>query len=232
MIASTLHQTPNGPFWLPDTPNCGTRRDILAGKYDRYPVDILKPYIRPGSVVIDAGSNFGQLTVLFAELVGPTGHVYSIEANPDVYEVLLKNIEVRSCQNVTPILAAVWATADQTMKFPKADLNHQYYKSYANWGLSLESPLGYHEVPSYALDALADQDVSAIKIDTQGSDLQAMRGGRRLIAQHRPAILYEFEHGMSPQLGCPWPEYPKFVEEIGYHTIGRFGANNYLIVPK
>lgn len=47
--------------------------------------------IAPGDVVVEAGAYLGYYSMYFCKQVGPTGHVYGIELQPDCYEVLDKN---------------------------------------------------------------------------------------------------------------------------------------------
>src|SRR5581483_5730023 len=49
--------------------------------------------VRPGDVVIDVGANYGWFTTLFAQAVGPTGHVYAFEPVPATYERLLEHLD-------------------------------------------------------------------------------------------------------------------------------------------
>mgnify|MGYP003387112476 CR=1 FL=1 len=47
-------------------------------------------YLEPGNVVIDAGANIGYYTLLSAERVGESGHVYAVEAHSKIYSYLKK----------------------------------------------------------------------------------------------------------------------------------------------
>jgi FkbM family methyltransferase len=58
-------------------------------------------------VVLDIGANIGYFTLLFARIVGPTGSVYAFEPEPRNFELLSKNVEINSYQNVTLVPKAV-----------------------------------------------------------------------------------------------------------------------------
>jgi len=232
MIPSTFFKTATGNYWLPDTPNCGTCRIIKSGKvYDQYVIDTLEPYIRPGSTVIDLGACFGQMSVMFSKLVGPDGLVIAVEANPDVYEIMEANVRENS-PNIRPVHAAAWHVSGETLEFPKANMDDLLYPSYACWGLSMQSPLGHYDVPTMAIDDLDVWDVSAIKIDVQGADLHAMQGGQRIMKECHPAVLFEYESGMSGNLGHGWRCYGQFIESVDYETKARLAGSNFLILPK
>ncbi len=42
-------------------------------------MDLLADVLQPGAKVLDIGSGSGYMSACFAELVGPTGHVYGID---------------------------------------------------------------------------------------------------------------------------------------------------------
>lgn len=62
-----------------------------------YPKDLAMIVIRcgvhPGSRVFEAGTGSGAATATFAALVGPGGHVYSYDVNPEFQETARKNLE-------------------------------------------------------------------------------------------------------------------------------------------
>ena len=62
-----------------------------------YPKDIamivIRCGIRPGTRVFEAGTGSGAATAIFASLVGPAGHVYSYDVNPEFQEVARKNLD-------------------------------------------------------------------------------------------------------------------------------------------
>ncbi len=62
--------------------------------------------IGTGDVVIDVGGGIGEECYLLSELVGPEGIVLSIEAHPNTYRLLQKNIVDNRLSNVEAIHAA------------------------------------------------------------------------------------------------------------------------------
>ena len=53
-------------------------------KWPREPefMEIIQDEVREGMVAFDLGANIGYVTLILAELVGPSGHVYAVEPNP------------------------------------------------------------------------------------------------------------------------------------------------------
>jgi FkbM family methyltransferase len=71
---------------------------------------------RSGDIVFDVGAGIGAETLLFSRLVGPSGHVVSLEAHPRTYQRLSSLCEVNRLTNVTPLqVAAADADAEVTL---------------------------------------------------------------------------------------------------------------------
>jgi hypothetical protein len=75
----TLHTTTTGRYYLPtDAVNDGIRFAIINNKIFDEPVyAVAKRYIKPGTIVFDVGSNFGQMAVLFSRLANGGGSMHS-----------------------------------------------------------------------------------------------------------------------------------------------------------
>ncbi len=67
----------------------------------------LERRLRPGSLFVDVGSNFGYYSLLAAKLVGAAGDVVAIEASPSIFQRLCSNIERNGLTNVRCVNAAV-----------------------------------------------------------------------------------------------------------------------------
>src|ERR1041385_3796924 len=63
--------------------------------------------ITHGSVVADIGAGVGYFTWRLAEAVGPTGKVYASDIQPEMIQMLRKNMKDRGLTNVEPVLGKV-----------------------------------------------------------------------------------------------------------------------------
>lgn len=157
--------------------------------------------VRPGMTVFDVGANKGQMTLLFASLVGPTGHVVAVEAAPAEFASLSRNISLNQFPHVQPIHAAA---ADSN-----GELTFTYAPERPTQGKLLEVERTYSNpdskqfpVRAVTLDTLVagHRAPDVIKIDVEGAAASVLRGARQLIAAHRPAIYVEL-HGPEEQAG-------------------------------
>jgi tRNA (adenine57-N1/adenine58-N1)-methyltransferase len=71
-------------------------RDLKRTTQIIYPKDagyiLMKMRIIPGCRVVEAGTGSGGLTLILAQAVGPTGHVYSYEARAEMQELARVNL--------------------------------------------------------------------------------------------------------------------------------------------
>lgn len=63
--------------------------------------------IHQGQVVADIGAGVGYFTWRLAEIVGPSGKVYANDIQPEMIQLLKKNIKDRGLTNVEPVLGGI-----------------------------------------------------------------------------------------------------------------------------
>jgi SAM-dependent methyltransferase len=68
-------------------------------------LDLLQ--IAKGSTAADIGAGAGYITWRLAERVGPTGKVYANDIQPEMLDLLRRNMRERKLENVEPVLGAV-----------------------------------------------------------------------------------------------------------------------------
>jgi SAM-dependent methyltransferase len=61
--------------------------------------------LRRGQVIAEVGSGPGYFTPRLARAVGPSGHVYALDPEPAVLDVMRKRVKKAGVRNVTPVLS-------------------------------------------------------------------------------------------------------------------------------
>lgn len=227
-----LHNTKTGKYFLPSD----AKQDVIANTiinnriFDEDVVVCAEKYIVPGSAVLDVGTNFGQMSILFSKMVGSAGSVYSFEADNFVFEILKKNIEVNSCSNVIPVYGAVHDVPDSILNFPEQDFKR--FGTYGSYGIDYINKTG-RKVPTITIDSIdINKKISFMKIDIQGGDLNALRGAKNTIKNHKMPVLFEYEYQFQDELMLNFQDYVDFVQEIEYKFQRVIGGHNFLILPK
>jgi len=238
-IPTKLYKTKTGNFYLPtNTPNCviciEIQRDLV---YDPAVFNAVMEYLRPGSVVIDLGACFGQMSVLWAkELKESGGWVYAVEADKPVFDILVQNIQANECHNIWPLHRAAWHVSDQQLVFPEPTIDpHSTIPTpaitYGSWRIDPGATVG-PRVQSLVIDKLGLDNVSIIKSDLQGADLLALYGCRDTLKRTDAHVVFEIEHNSKEVFGTSKQDYLDFLESIGYEVIKKIGSNNYLAGPR
>jgi FkbM family methyltransferase len=225
-------ETPIGNYYLPnDAPNDIVINSMKNGIYfEREIIRIAEQYIKTNTVVLDVGSNFGQMSIYFSKLTGSNGKVYAFEADDYIFEVLSKNIEANKCNNIQPVFGAVYDVEDKIFHFPKQDFVK--YGAYGSYGLAPKSDTG-REVKSLTIDSLCiEEPVSFMKIDIQGSDLFALKGAENTIKKNKMPIIFEFEQQFQQDFNTTFQDYVEFVDHISYKFAEIVNDINYVILPR
>jgi FkbM family methyltransferase len=143
----------------------------------------LRRVCRPGSTAIDLGAHIGLYTVLLSRYVGETGCVVAFEPMPETRSALQRTLALNRCRNVQVRHEAV---ADASGRRLFYDTGNEV--SNENSLVPLEQATAVLEVPMVSLDGLQLDDVSCLKVDVEGAELDVLEGARELIARWQPVI--------------------------------------------
>lgn len=134
-------ETPHGVFFIPRL-----RTDVIANtirKGDIFEPQIVRAaerYVRPGTCVLDLGANFGQMSLVFARMVGNSGRVIAIEADEYIHGLLQKNIEANGKANVRAILGAVYDQPGKRLFYPVPDFRR--FGAFGSYGIDPKASAG------------------------------------------------------------------------------------------
>lgn|SRR5450759_5225358 len=161
-------------------------------------VDFFKKFIKKGDLVIDIGANVGDTTVLMALAAGNTGITIGFEPNPYVFKILEKNASLnKGKQNIVPLPYAITVKEEE----------FYYISSEASFGNGGISPtknskhgkfIFPDKIKGINLEELLEMkykdklnNLSFIKIDTEGYDKEIIKSISGLIDKYKPAIVAE-----------------------------------------
>ena len=203
-----LSRWPAAPFWarLPDDLGglyfrCNLRDHIMrevcfTGRYEPQETALLTHLLRDGMTFVDVGANWGYFSLVGSHLVGPSGRVVSVEADPRARAALRSNIE-RNGLTTIDLLEVAASDRHGTLRL-------QEYAEGAsdsgNYGLTSTTTIieggRRFEVAARPLDDALDEAgvdrVDVLKMDIEGGEALALRGlERRLSAGHISQIVLE-----------------------------------------
>lgn len=202
---------------------------LLNGQtFERMTVAALRFLVKPGDVVVDGGANIGYFTLLLARLVGPSGQVFAFEPDPRSFELLRRNVEANGYDNVVLSDKALGRVAGRAKIYLNAkNRGDNRLMAVAGW----ESVA----VEVTTLDAAVSSAVSFIKLDLQGSEVEALEGAKRLLANPSISVACELcpeglvGAGTSPEaLFAVLASFPLFLPDERLHVIQEAGAEQLL----
>ncbi len=229
----SFYETETGNYYLPtDATQDIIANTIIANKiFEQDVVDLATKHIKKGTCVLDVGSNFGQMSILFSNLVGEEGIIHSFEADDWVFEIFEKNIKANNKEGkIIPHFGAVHNIDGETLYFPIQDFDR--FGTYGSYGIDYNVKQG-REVKSITIDSLdIKETISFMKVDIQGGDLQALQGAVKTINKNRMPILFEYEYHFEEEYNLCFQDYVDFVQSIDYKFYKNINGHNYLIIPR
>jgi FkbM family methyltransferase len=156
------------------------------GEFSEGEVELLRQVVRPGAIVVEAGANIGSHTVPLSKFVGPTGHVYAIEPQRIVFQLLCANLALNSLTNVTALWAAV---GDQVGQLFVPVIDYSQANNFG--GLGLESRTSGEQVPVVMVDRLGLPRLDLLKADVEGMEQAVLMGARETIERCHPLLYVE-----------------------------------------
>jgi FkbM family methyltransferase len=157
---------------------------------------VIRHLVKPGDSVIDIGANIGVYTKILSELVGPKGHVYSIEPFPATFEILCYNVRKLRLDNVEPVNIAI-SDSDGivTMALPYDSSGAEtHYRASIIINPVEQAKIETANVQAATIDSrfLSESGtISFIKCDVEGHEPACIRGAAKFLAQSQAAWLIE-----------------------------------------
>jgi FkbM family methyltransferase len=167
-----------------------------AKAYEAQYVEALRKIIKQDQTVFDIGANIGFYSVLFSGWVGPNGRVIAYEPDPDNLKLLRRNLELNNCRNVVVRPVALAAQSGNEI-FSIDPVTHMtgHLGAGATYAATIfgNSKENLISVPTSTLDEEVTRfgAPDIIKMDIEGGEYDALRGGAALLQTDRPIIVSE-----------------------------------------
>jgi len=191
-----------------------TQIDAVKAVIENSHATVGVPLDRSGAF-IDVGANIGFYSISLARYFAAT---YAFEVNPITFRILEANVHLSDVQNVQ---CACLGMSDQTgtteVHLPKgghlgwASLDPGRHKSAA-----VPVPARLDTLDNYLSSLRVQPEISLIKIDVEGHELQVLRGARRTLTEGNPVVLFEVIEGdagrecISMLRGCGYSDFFRF----------------------
>jgi FkbM family methyltransferase len=175
--------------------------------------DEIEEYFNPkdGEIIVDVGAHIGHYTIISSKRVGPNGKVIAIEAHPDNFEMLNRNIKLNKLTNIIPLNYAVYSKETKLKLYlPDEELGYTMHHStmlnYVSTKYKIETEGKYVEVNANTLDNLlfqqqqkqngiSHENINWIKIDVEGAEFEVLKGATSILSKSKDIALLIEVHG-------------------------------------
>jgi FkbM family methyltransferase len=147
---------------------------------------------------IDVGAHVGRYSIMAAKRIGSLGRVIAIEAHPETFELLNKNIKLNGLANVTTINAVATSEKGKVKLFlPGQDSGLTVYNTIM---INRAKPTeNFLEVEANTLDNILSEysmhRVNYLKIDVEGAELEVLKGAVNTLSSNKDLTLLIEVHG-------------------------------------
>lgn len=192
-------------------------------------VDRFVPYIQDGFTILDIGAQSGCFSLVAKYYPNTVWH--SFEPDPSNYSLLLDNLNLNQINNVNPHQVAL------SDKVGTATLKVcNFHRGLNTLGenlirFSTENSIN-QIVETNTIDNLfLNEKIDLIKMDTEGSEYDIIKGGIQTIKKYKPKILLEYNQDNLNQFGKKTNDVDELLEEIDY-KISWIYTENIFIEPR
>jgi FkbM family methyltransferase len=181
----------------------------------------LDRFIHPGDICLDVGANLGSYSFFMSHLVGKNGAIYAFEPVRSTFEGLQTFIARGKLTNVQPLNMGLSDQAGRSRIFvPRIDGVPGHGR--ATLAQQTDGVAGEcEEVKVTTLDDFCANanlpHIDFVKIDIEGAELLALRGGVKTVCQHRPVLLLEIEGEHTREFGYQPMDLIQHLRDQGYH---------------
>lgn len=187
--------TPDGDYWVPTGSGVKHLCNILSEqRLHTYGQD--NEGVRRSDVVIDCGANVGVFTRAAVRLGAKL--VVAVEPSPDNLECLYRNLEKEiAAGKVVVCDAGLWN--EPSRRQIRVALQSCGEDTFVG---APDNSVGGPEIPMTTVDAIVSQyglaQVDFMKMDIEGSEVNALAGAVRTLANYKPRVVVEVDHTDDP----------------------------------
>jgi len=188
--------------------------------------NIISKHIPQKRVAVDAGCHYG----FFTRFLGTQfGTVHAFDFANDIYQCFETNMQKFNCTNVIRHPYGLGET-------DKDVATNDWFARHGRRG-----PLGNHINPNSnekkykikSFDSLGITDVDLMMIDTEGYELNVLKGAEQTIKEYKPVLVLEFHNrNLTQKFGYSLHDLKQYVENLGYRSVGYINKVDQVFVSE
>ena len=174
---------------------------ILDGVWERWVEHAVLSLLKPGSIVVEIGSNMGYHTLHMCQAIGAEGRLHAFEANPVLFPLLQASVEMNGYASRTSLYNHAVLDAPREVAFQYTPAHVGSANIVAN---QPETDSTVIRVRGVCLDEMLAHvpRVDMLRMDAEGSEPLIAKGARKLIERSPEiAIISEWSIPMMAPRG-------------------------------
>lgn len=186
-----------------------SRSLILFGTREVDHKIILEMVLKPGMTVFDIGANLGYYVLMEMKLIGPSGRMIAVEPSQSNIDLLKKNLELNSYQDIPVVAGAVSDKSGKRELFLSHQSNLNTFHTIGSGAKHLSGQTV--NVRTYTVPELAQiyGKPDLIRMDVEGHEVEVFNGMLPAVERGNlaPMIIFEThlsrysaDHDMQPPL--------------------------------
>jgi FkbM family methyltransferase len=168
-----------------------------GGSFEPNEFSFLRAVLEPGMVFFDGGANDGLYSLYAARRVTTSGVVLAAEPSTREFDRLKANIELNAVANIRALKVALGAQSGSAT-LAIAEGGHEGQNTI---GTHVSNPTvrttAHEQVTLQTIDGIVDEHglerLDFLKLDVEGSEVEALRGAAETISRFQPLMLLEAE---------------------------------------
>jgi FkbM family methyltransferase len=190
---------------------------------------VIKKYIPTLRTALDVGCHYGFFTKFLASTFD---HVHTFDFNNVIQHFMKVNMRKFNVNNLT---IHQYGLGHKNEKVATND-------NFISWGRVIPyGPLGTHIDPDgddkryviKRLDSLGIKDVDLIMIDTEGYELNVLRGAKKTIQKYKPVLVVEFHNrNLVMKFRYTLSTLEEYLERLGYKFVENLNLVDKVFVHK
>lgn len=207
----------DGSLLVMDGPNYDDQKFIINEVYGQEAYE-KEHRLGEGEVVVDVGANIGVFSIRAARKIGIAGTLLAIEPATKTFRKLENNIKLNDLKNVMLFQCAAGDKSGERALFLQAHDGHSSFYTRQAGNQDME------KVQVRTLDDIFEtsnaRKCDFLKIDTEGAELDVLKGARKVLSNYHPSISME-----THKFGSKAPEIIDFLREFGYGLISNLNSD-------
>lgn len=192
------------------------------GGYEIGTLMFIKKHLNEGDIFYDVGANLGLMTILASISVGSTGRVYGFEPCNEIFKKLSKNIKINKCNNVNLFKMGISSFSS------KAKIKEVNSDNMGSMQIDLDKN---GDIKVTSLDNLIKSKTimppDMIKVDTEGFELEVLKGARKLLLNYNPILIVEYTDTHAQKRGSQLDIYKTLLKHNYKIYSMQLGKNYY-----